>query len=133
MIKNRAVVMAQFREQLKIGSGLERLINIAIFFVFFVHIGGCFFVLLTVYEDDFRVTWLRPEFESFTQNEKYITSIYFVVTTICTVGYGDVSVETPYEQVFCIILMCIGVTGFTFISGALSSILSNYDQSNASL
>ena len=48
-----------------------------------------------------------------------------------TVGYGDISATNTYERLFCIVLMFVGVSCFTFISGALSSILSNYDQSQA--
>lgn len=55
------------------------------------------------------------------------------MTTIATVGYGDISAETTEERIFCIGLMIIGVIAFTFISGALSSILSNYDSSQAAL
>ena len=65
--------------------------------------------------------------------ELYIQSNYFIVTTVSTVGYGDMSAKTWLERVFCIFLMISGVTVFTFISGALSSILSNYDHSQADL
>jgi hypothetical protein len=58
----------------------------------------------------------------------YILSFYFIVTTVTTVGYGDYSPDNRYERVFCMFLMIIGVSSFTFVSGALSSIMSNYDQ-----
>lgn len=60
-------------------------------------------------------------------------SVYFAVTTMTTVGYGDMSANTTYERFFCIVLMVIGVVCFTFISGSLSSVLSNYDSTNANL
>ena len=50
-----------------------------------------------------------------------------------TVGYGDMSAGTTVERVFCILLMVIGVIVFTFISGSLSSVLSNFDATNANL
>jgi Ion channel len=49
------------------------------------------------------------------------------MTTVATVGYGDVFAVNTFEYVFAIILMIIGVSAFTFVSGALSSILSSYD------
>jgi hypothetical protein len=48
-----------------------------------------------------------------------------------TVGYGDMSASTKIEHLFCIVLMVLGVIVFTFISGALSSVLSNFDATNA--
>jgi hypothetical protein len=56
--------------------------------------------------------------------EIYIYSSYFIVTTMTTVGYGDQSANTTPERIFISILMICGVIVFTFISGALSSILS---------
>ncbi len=48
-------------------------------------------------------------------------------TTVSTVGFGDVSSVNTYERIYCMTLMIVGVTAFTFVSGALSSILSTYD------
>jgi len=50
------------------------------------------------------------------------------MTTVATVGYGDIFAVNTFEYAFAIILMIIGVSAFTFVSGALSSILSSYDQ-----
>lgn len=63
----------------------------------------------------------------------YMVSIYFTVTTIMTVGYGDITAYNSSERAFCIILMLIGVISFSFMTGALSSIISNYDNSEAAL
>ena len=49
--------------------------------------------------------------------------MYFIVQTITTVGYGDYSPANSLERIFVIVLMLIGVIGFAFMSGALSSIL----------
>lgn len=54
-------------------------------------------------------------------------SVYFTVTTVATVGYGDIGPSNLYERMFCCLLMLSGVSGFTFVSGALASIISNYD------
>jgi hypothetical protein len=65
--------------------------------------------------------------------ELYVTSFYFTTTTILTVGYGDISAYSLAEKLLCIVLMIIGVISFSFATGALSSIISNYDSSEASL
>ena len=58
-------------------------------------------------------------------------SLYFVATTVTTVGYGDIGPSNGTERFFVNILMFIGVCVFAFASGALSSVLQNQDQSNA--
>lgn len=62
-----------------------------------------------------------------------MSSFYFTVTTILTVGYGDITANSIYEKLLCILLMIIGVISFSFATGALSSIISNYDTSEAKL
>ena len=62
---------------------------------------------------------------------KYLTSFYFIITTFSTVGYGDISATNSIEKVFCIIIMCLGVTAFAAGTSELTNILSSYDQENA--
>lgn len=65
--------------------------------------------------------------------ELYFTSFYFSVTTIVTVGYGDITAVSVGEKVTCVFLMIIGVISFSFATGALSSIISNIDSTEAKL
>ena len=53
-----------------------------------------------------------------------------MIVTLSTVGYGDVLAKTPLEYIFSIIVMLVGVIAFSFASGALTSIISNYDNTN---
>ena len=62
-----------------------------------------------------------------------MVSLYFTMTTITTVGFGDISGGTISEKMICIALMVIGVISFSFSTGTLSSILSNLDSSKAKL
>jgi len=62
-----------------------------------------------------------------------VTSIYFTVTTITTVGYGDISGIKAKEKIFCILIMVCGVIAFSFASGSLASIIQNYDTQNAKM
>jgi len=59
--------------------------------------------------------------------------MYYIVTTMTTVGYGDISPSfiNPLELIFGIFLMISGVMVFTMASATLSSILQSYDVQNA--
>ena len=50
-----------------------------------------------------------------------------------TVGYGDITPTNMGERLISIVLMIIGIVSFSFASGSLSSIMSNYDTSQAKL
>lgn len=118
---------------MKINSGKERIIFFVIFFLFFFHISTCLFIFMASLDWD-ESSWMNdPYYRYMDQTDLYIMSGYFIVTTISTVGYGDLSASTTLERLFCICIMLAGVTTFTFISGALSSILQNYDTSQAML
>jgi hypothetical protein len=65
--------------------------------------------------------------------EQYMTAFYFVVTTMTTVGYGDMSAGTVTEQFYLVILMMAGVFVFSLVTGSLASIVASMDNENASL
>ena len=73
------------------------------------------------------------DYQDFDDFTLYMTSFYFTVTTIVTVGYGDIHAYSTGERFISILLMLIGVISFSFATGALSSIISNYDASQAKL
>ena len=52
----------------------------------------------------------------------YITSVYFITTTITTVGYGDISGVNIYEKLFIIILQFIGILLFTLVKETVLNI-----------
>ena len=49
--------------------------------------------------------------------------MYFTVTTITTVGYGDIYATETAERMLGILTMLIGVIAFSFSTGSLSSIV----------
>ena len=53
----------------------------------------------------------------------YVASYYFTMTTLTTVGYGDIKGHTVIERVVCIFLHLIGVLSYSFASGSLTSII----------
>ena len=131
ILKSKRTVINHFSSELKISSGVERIIFFCMFFLLLFHIFACMFIFLSEIESE-RGGWLDDAgYAAYSDFDQYITACYFIMTTISTVGYGDISASTRLERIFMIALMLIGVSSFTFISGALSSILSNYDQTQA--
>lgn len=46
-------------------------------------------------------------------------------------GYGDVNPSNTVERCFVVVVMLVGVFAFSFVSGALASIMQNYDSQAA--
>lgn len=49
--------------------------------------------------------------------------MYFIVTTVLTVGYGDITAVNMAEKCFCVLMMLVGVFSFSYSTGTLSAII----------
>jgi len=58
----------------------------------------------------------------------YLVSMYWVFTTMTTVGYGDVPVVGDREKGLAIFAMIVGGACFGYIMGTITSMLENFDQ-----
>lgn len=63
---------------------------------------------------------------------RYFISLYFIVQTVTTVGYGDVNPTSRVERIFVVVTMLIGVFTFSFVSGGLASLLQAIDDQSSS-
>ena len=62
--------------------------------------------------------------------DMYTVSLYWVVQTIATVGYGDVALNNTNERCFAFTIMIIGVLAFSYASGTLTSMIMDLDFKN---
>lgn len=61
----------------------------------------------------------------FSPSYGWVDDFYFVIVTLTTVGYGDVTPKTYNEKVLAIILILIGVFVFSVITALMSSFLTD--------
>ena len=92
-----------------------------------VHTATCFLHFLSTNEN------IRPKDTSLSENslnsqQIYVKTLYYVVTTISTVGYGDITPKTSKEIAFVMFLQLLGVIIFAYITGTITSILMNFSQ-----
>ncbi|EGZ17406.1 hypothetical protein PHYSODRAFT_416202, partial [Phytophthora sojae] len=59
-------------------------------------------------------------------SERYIYSFYWVVATVCGVGYGDIHATNKSERLFSMAVSIVGASGFGLIIGSLTKILENW-------
>lgn len=123
-----------FRDLLKMDLPIIRLSFFLLLFFLMCHYTACLWVIIAqIYRQEFKeeaYTWL-DDFESYNNPEDryqlYFVSIYWTITTITTVGYGDISATNLGERLFCSLVMFLGVISFSFANGSLSQILNSYD------
>jgi hypothetical protein len=51
----------------------------------------------------------------------FLTSLYFIIVTITTVGYGDITGDTMPEIIFQVLLLIIGTIAYSFIISYISN------------
>jgi len=86
------------------------------------------------FDENSKENWIYlGNYTDYGDFQLYITSFYFTVTTIVTVGYGDITPKNTGERIICMLLMITGVISFSIGTGILSSIIANYDSALAKL
>lgn len=93
---------------LRISAAFERLSFFFLVLLLLCHFVGCLWIFIARNIEDPQIegdNWIEAgEFQDLTMSELYATSCYFTMTTITTVGYGDISGNSTIERVICIFL-----------------------------
>lgn len=76
--------------------------------------------------------WLliRQPNPSLSPTESYVDALYWSLTTISTVGYGDITPQTTVEKCYAIFTMLTGFAAFSLLIGKIASILGKRDPAN---
>ena len=112
--KNQAIV--NLNEYVGKNYHLENFISFIIYFcvcLLFVHLSVCLHIFLAIQDYPNWISHTNAFYKNF--STKYITSFYFLITTLTTVGYGDIVCISGIERVFHIILLVFGTIIYTFV------------------
>ena len=63
----------------------------------------------------------------------YFTSLYFIITTLTTVGYGDITGKTFKEIIFQIFLLIIGIMAYSWLISYCSNIIQEKSKATEAL
>ena len=61
------------------------------------------------------------------QTTNYLRALYWCVTTLTTVGYGDIVPSTDAEMLYAMLVMFLGVGVYGYVIGNVAALLANID------
>ncbi|KAF8055137.1 hypothetical protein N665_1301s0012 [Sinapis alba] len=94
--------------------------------LFAVHCAGCFNYLIAEQYPDPRKTWIGavyPKFKEASLWSRYVTALYWSITTLTTTGYGDLHAENPREMLFDVFYMLFNLGFTSYLIGNMTNLV----------
>nr|CCA15894.1 potassium/sodium hyperpolarizationactivated cyclic nucleotidegated channel putative [Albugo laibachii Nc14]CCA26917.1 potassium/sodium hyperpolarizationactivated cyclic nucleotidegated channel putative [Albugo laibachii Nc14] len=110
-----------------INTEFVQLLKLAIPVLATAHYVGCFWYYLSAHQGADKTVWFT---NTYFQNpnslsSKYVASLYWAITTMATVGYGDIYAVTPSERSYATFVMIGGAIIFAYVIGTVIEIVSH--------
>jgi hypothetical protein len=125
-------IIRRWENESWMNSGYLRIGKFLLVIITFVHWVACswFFVaFIDHFPSDSWATYAG--IETLDIATQYIRSLYWAISTMATVGYGDITPHRNIEYIFTILVMMLGVYMYAFIIGNIASLFSNLDAAKA--
>ena len=104
----------------------HRIFMMVFFFLFTIHTLSCLFIF---FGQNAYPSWIiKTNLDTSSFMKIYITSIYYILQTVTTVGYGDISGVNYYERFFSLILLLVGIMVYSYAVTSMSTYIKEQDE-----
>ncbi len=107
--------VTRWRHQLLRRGSLIRMLLFAYWLLVLIHVTAC--------------GWLAIRFNPpvSADSGEYLKAVYWSVTTLTTIGYGDITPQNPSEMQYAIVVMLVGFLMMGYLIGNISGLLNKPD------
>jgi hypothetical protein len=121
-------ILCRMEKDVRFSYFWVRCVKLFLVTIFVCHCAACFYYLLAVTypESKSSETWLGSILPDFRQENLwtlYITSIYWSITTLTTVGYGDLHPVNEREMIFDSFFMLLNLALTAYIIGNMTILI----------
>ena len=117
-------LLERIKDTINLKHSSVKLLFSASLIIICIHISACMWYYIAKIYDCDSTTWVyNLQYIGYPSGSLYLTCLYWAITTMATVGYGDIHAFNSIERIYCIIWMSIGIFFISFSIGGLASIL----------
>lgn len=118
--------VSDFMENMNMNVSLSRALKFLLALTFLVHLTSCAWYFVASMDDFSHDTWImRGNYQDRSDTDNYLSSVYFTLTVLDTIGYGDIVPKTVNERILCIFWITFGISFYSYTISNLTLIFSN--------
>lgn len=127
-IRQLFLLVKKWQRHYSINPGYLRITKFFSVIILLSHIIACIWYLSSFFSGFPKKSWAVMEDVNTTDAiTQYIRSLYWTITTMTTMGYGDIVPHLNHEYIYNIVVMLIGASTYAFIIGNIASLISSLD------
>lgn len=120
-------IMGKLQEEGWINPSTLELGKLIVYLMLLVHLSGCIWHFVAASSSE-EQTWLRAvDTEGLPTHHLYFLSIYWALTTMSTIGYGDIVAQNQTEYCFAMVVMMLGASVFGVMIGGMTDLVDHLD------
>ena len=127
--KNLKKIIKNLEDTYEISGEIFDLLSLFFKTICIAHCLACCWHAIGFFTKDVEKSWLSiNNFADFSWKEKYLLSLYWAFTTMCTVGYGDITPQNSIEMAFASFVMLCGTFGLGYCVNSVGVLLSRLEE-----
>ena len=121
-------IFRRWENNVNVNPVVIRMINLVLIIFLIDHWVACLWFFIGETTKISNESWLTSaSLENARTTTQYMKSLYWSITTLTTVGYGDITPTNDLEIAFTLVIMFLGVSMYAFIIGNVASLIANLD------
>lgn len=121
-------IFRRWENNVNVNPVVIRMINLVLIIFLIDHWVACLWFFIGKTTKISNESWLTTaSLENVRTTTQYMKSLYWSITTLTTVGYGDITPTNDLEIAFTLVIMFLGVSMYAFIIGNVASLIANLD------